>query len=89
MSWCCTQGSLFSTDLGHLREVWIELGAAQPLCRRDHSAVIHNNIMYIYGGFVDSAGANQELWAFNIGETVRAHLRCTQNSDVIFGGEGG
>ena len=64
--------------------MWIEPGAAQPLCRRDHSAVIHNNIMYIYGGFVDSAGANQELWAFNIGETSQANLSCTKYRGDVF-----
>ncbi|KAK7109648.1 hypothetical protein V1264_013652 [Littorina saxatilis] len=58
----------YNTDLCHLREVWIEPGEAQPLCRRDHSAVVYNNLMYVYGGFVDSAGANQEMWAFSIDE---------------------
>lgn len=58
----------YNTDLGHLHEVWIEPGAAQPLCRRDHSAVIYNNLMYVYGGFINSAGASQDLWAFNIDE---------------------
>ena len=72
----------FFTDLGHLREVWIEPGAAQPLCRRDHSAVVHNNLMYVYGGFMDCGGASQELWAFNIGEKLAQYsysilVQCT------------
>ena len=55
------------TELSYLREVKIEPGTAQPTCRRDHSAVVHNDFMYMYGGFIGSRGANQELWAFNIG----------------------
>ncbi|KAK7508588.1 hypothetical protein BaRGS_00000154, partial [Batillaria attramentaria] len=39
---------IINTDLGHLHEVWIEPGSLQPTCRRDHSAVVHNNNMYVY-----------------------------------------
>ncbi|XP_076460753.1 uncharacterized protein LOC143293582 [Babylonia areolata] len=96
---------IFNTDLGHLREVWAEPGAAQPMCRRDHSAVIHNNLMYVFGGFKDTTGASQELWAFNIDEeewtdlTHLSHCRpsgryghtavVAENAMWIFGGTAG
>lgn len=59
---------IFNTDLGHLREVWVEPGSPQPTCRRDHSAVVHNSTMYVYGGFGDTSGSSQEFWAYSIEE---------------------
>ncbi|XP_076469537.1 uncharacterized protein LOC143299909 [Babylonia areolata] len=65
----------FDTGSGQVEEVRFQPGAAQPSCRRDHSAVLHNTTMYIYGGFVSSRGANQELWAFNIEEMAWREYR--------------
>nr|KAG5714159.1 hypothetical protein BaRGS_018376 [Batillaria attramentaria] len=79
--WCVTASMVVNKmktvpcDLGHLHEVWIEPGSLQPTCRRDHSAVVHNNNMYVYGGFVDSAGSSQEFWAYSIDTTMWQKLQ--------------
>lgn len=63
-------------DLDYLREIWIEPGNPQPTSRRDHSAVMFNNIMYVYGGFVDQTGSSQEFWAFSTGDSIYFVSQC-------------
>lgn len=65
----------FDTDSGQVEEKRLKAGSAQPSCRRDHSAVVHNSTMYVYGGFVGSRGANQEMWVLNIEEMKWTQLR--------------
>ena len=37
-----------------------------PQGRRGHSAVVHQDCMYIYGGYQDLRGSTSELWAFHL-----------------------
>uniref|UniRef100_A0A2C9L251 Uncharacterized protein n=1 Tax=Biomphalaria glabrata TaxID=6526 RepID=A0A2C9L251_BIOGL len=60
---------IFNTDLCCLRK-WSEPSSQKPSGRREHSAVIYKNSMYIYGGFLDNSGSTDEFWLFNIEEEV-------------------
>ena len=37
-----------------------------PCPRSGHSAVIHNNVMYVFGGKADNSQKLNDLWAFNL-----------------------
>ncbi|CAL1533069.1 unnamed protein product, partial [Lymnaea stagnalis] len=60
---------IFNTDINFVRK-WFESGVVQPCGRREHSAVIYKNSMYIYGGFFDNSGSTDEFWVFNIEEEL-------------------
>ncbi|KAL8611934.1 hypothetical protein ACOMHN_034063 [Nucella lapillus] len=70
----------FDTDTGHVEEKKLKAGFTQPSCRRDHSAVVHNSTMYVYGGFVGSRGANQQMWALDIDDMKWMELRALSQS---------
>ncbi|XP_061179886.1 uncharacterized protein LOC133188462 [Saccostrea echinata] len=59
---------IINPDVLHVRQVSCEPGFPQPCSRRHHSAVVHDGIMYVYGGYVDLRGSSSELWAFHISE---------------------
>lgn len=48
---------------------WFLLGVPAPKGRRGHTALIHNNVMLIYGGYQDLKGSLGELWKYNFGIT--------------------
>ena len=45
-----------------------------PDGRRGHTAVVHLNAMYIYGGYVDMKGSSGELWSFDFGNLTSSKL---------------
>ncbi|XP_048245687.1 uncharacterized protein LOC124131001 isoform X2 [Haliotis rufescens] len=59
---------IFNIDQQFVHKPCTEVNVQQPTSRRDHSAVMHCGIMYIYGGFVDLRGSSSELWAYNADE---------------------
>ncbi|XP_050418348.2 uncharacterized protein LOC126831740 [Patella vulgata] len=59
---------IYNPDLNHIRKCWCDQTASQPCGRREHTAVIYNNNMYIYGGFIDIKGSTSELWQYSIDE---------------------
>ncbi|XP_059151978.1 uncharacterized protein LOC131938099 [Physella acuta] len=67
---------IYNPDLAVLRK-WYDPSAAQPSGRREHSAVVYKNTMFIYGGFLDHSGSTDEFWAFDIDEEewVNVHHR--------------
>lgn len=75
-----TENSFWSLDL--LSGEWRSLSMVSskfgahlgPTNRRGHSAVIHADSMYIYGGFEDFRGSSNQLWEYNL-VTNRWELR--------------
>ncbi|XP_062600954.1 uncharacterized protein LOC134262580, partial [Saccostrea cucullata] len=59
---------IINPDVLHVRQVSCEPGFPQPCTRRHHSAVVHDGVMYVYGGYVDLRGSSSEFWAFHISE---------------------
>ncbi|XP_007894559.1 ras guanine nucleotide exchange factor F [Callorhinchus milii] len=67
-----TQGKtpLWMYDIGASRWThWHKLSSTDtekqaPINRREHSAVVFEAKMYIYGGYVDIKGPSQEFWSF-------------------------
>lgn len=55
------------SDVQHVRQVSCEPGFPQPSTRRHHSAVVHDDVMYVYGGHIDLKGSSSEMWAFHVG----------------------
>ena len=39
-----------------------------PVNRRSHAAVLFEDAMYVWGGFIDLRGATNELWKYEFGE---------------------
>ena len=37
-----------------------------PKGRRGHTAVVHGECMYVYGGYQDLRGSSPELWALHL-----------------------
>ncbi|KAH9500096.1 hypothetical protein Btru_076593 [Bulinus truncatus] len=60
---------IFNTDLLSVRK-WCMPTSHQPSGRREHSAVIYKNCMYIYGGYLDNSGSSDEFWLFNIADEI-------------------
>ncbi|XP_064614001.1 uncharacterized protein LOC135477737 [Liolophura sinensis] len=56
---------VYNTDLQYIRKITTQTGQPHPSGRRDHSAVIYEDAMYIYGGFTDVTGSSNELWKFS------------------------
>ena len=46
--------------------VKIAEGARKPSCRSGHSAVLHQNVMYIFGGKTDNSVKLNDIWALNL-----------------------
>ena len=40
-------------------------GVVTPKGRRGHTAVVHEDSMYVYGGYQDLRGSSSELWTFH------------------------
>ncbi|XP_046584084.1 uncharacterized protein LOC124291194 [Haliotis rubra] len=59
---------IFNIDQLFLHKPCTDVTVPQPTSRRDHSAVMHCGIMYIYGGFVDLRGSSSELWGYHADE---------------------
>ncbi|XP_067650121.1 uncharacterized protein [Haliotis asinina] len=59
---------IFNIDQQFLHKPCTDVTVPQPTSRRDHSAVMHCGIMYIYGGFVDLRGSSNELWGYHADE---------------------
>nr|XP_022307765.1 uncharacterized protein LOC111113768 isoform X2 [Crassostrea virginica] len=59
---------IINPDVQHVRQVSCEPGFPQPCTRRHHSAVVHDGVMYVYGGHIDLKGSSSEMWAFHIAE---------------------
>ena len=38
-----------------------------PCGRRGHSAVLFQNALHIYGGYIDLKGSTNEIWTFDLG----------------------
>ncbi|GFS02631.1 Tip elongation aberrant protein 1 [Elysia marginata] len=67
---------ILSTDLHCLRQYHPDSpSCARPTGRREHSCVVYQNSIYIYGGFSDSGGSTDEFWSFNIEEEVWRLIR--------------
>jgi len=76
--------------------------AKRPCARSGHSAVLQNNIMYVFGGKADNSLKLNDLWAFNLQslvwtqikpvddvlpETRSGHSACIyDNMILVFGG---
>jgi hypothetical protein len=43
-------------------------GLNYPIARRGHTAVVYDNSMYVFGGYVDMKGSSNELWRFRFGK---------------------
>ena len=41
-------------------------GVVTPKGRRGHTAVVHGDCMYVYGGYQDLRGSSPELWALHL-----------------------
>ncbi|KAK3108043.1 hypothetical protein FSP39_000012 [Pinctada imbricata] len=80
---------ILNPDLKHVRKLHCDLGSPQPSTRRQHSAVLHNNVMYIYGGYIDLKGSSSELWAFHIEEEEWELILQHQRSEDTPGGRHG
>ena len=39
-----------------------------PMGRREHTAVIHQGALHIYGGYIDLKGSSSELWSYHLGK---------------------
>lgn len=59
---------IINPDVQHVRQVSCEPGFPQPGTRRHHSAVVHDDVMYVYGGHIDLKGSSSEMWAFHVAE---------------------
>ena len=59
--------SLSFSDLQYIRKHVPDAGSCQPCARRYHTTVVFDNVMYVYGGFVDLQGSTAEIWAYHIG----------------------
>jgi N-acetylneuraminic acid mutarotase len=56
------------------QEMQLEPGTSGPSKRYGHSAVVHGNVMYMYGGYDDMGFACSDLWALELstsGSTCR------------------
>ncbi|ESO87991.1 hypothetical protein LOTGIDRAFT_166011 [Lottia gigantea] len=100
-SYDCASLFIYNPDLNHLRR-YIGDGSNQPTGRREHTSIIYNDKLYIYGGFNDMKGSIGELWQYSIDEeewqllpqptrnhpgSRHAHTACLHgNSMWIFGG---
>ena len=42
-----------------------------PSSRRQHTAVLYNGVMYVYGGYIDLKGSTSQLWAFDLGKKTQ------------------
>ncbi|XP_041366475.1 uncharacterized protein LOC121381294 [Gigantopelta aegis] len=60
---------ILNTDLLLVRKISSdeEIGGG-PTGRRDHTAVLYNSAMFVYGGFVDIKGSSTEFWMYSINE---------------------
>ncbi|XP_071946841.1 uncharacterized protein [Antedon mediterranea] len=47
----------------------------KPLGRRGHTATLANDVMYIYGGYLDLKGSSSELWLYDF-ESDSWHIDC-------------
>lgn len=42
-------------------------GASVPKGRRGHTALVHQESVFMYGGYCDLRGSSNELWIFHFG----------------------
>ena len=45
----------------------------RPIGCREHSALIYNDYMYIYGGFTEDHGSLGDFWSFDISKESLLH----------------
>ncbi|XP_076093233.1 uncharacterized protein LOC143064353 [Mytilus galloprovincialis] len=57
---------IINPDLQYIRRHVPDAGSTQPCARRHHTSVVHNNVMYVYGGYIDLQGSTSDVWAYHI-----------------------
>lgn len=80
---------IINPDLQYIRRHVPDAGSTQPCARRHHTSVVHNNVMYVYGGYIDLQGSTSDVWAYHIDDEEWEQIKPNQRSENTAGSRHG